>query len=171
MLGAEDFGQRARRGQRDDDRRDQRRSRHAEAEQELAGEIAEEGRDRADDLLDRVERTVAAGLAEGCGGRHQDGGHDELGDDGADRGVEPGGGQVLGRQALLGNRGLLEEHHPRHDDRADVGRGEQEVLRIVDGIVIAPDAISPGPGCASSATSRKTSSKAPTAIAMRSTVI
>ena len=51
--------------------------------------LAEERRDGGADFLDRVERLAAARLADRRGGRDQHRGHDDLGDDRADRGVDP----------------------------------------------------------------------------------
>ena len=51
-------------------------------------------------------------------------------DHGADGGVDPGGAQIGGGQPFLHDRGLLKEHHPRHDHRADIRRGEVEIFGV-----------------------------------------
>ena len=56
--------------------------------------------------------------------------HDHLGQNGADNGVGPRRRQILHGQLFLDHGALLEENHPGHDDRADIGRHQIEILPV-----------------------------------------
>ena len=75
------------------------------------------------------------GLAQRRGGGDQHRRHDDLGQHGADRRCRAARRrQILGGQLFLDHRALLEEHHPRHDDRADIGGDEIEIFRSRNGM-------------------------------------
>ena len=61
-------------------------------------------------------------------GRDQHGGHDQLGQYGPDKRVGARGRKVGDGQLLLDDGALLEEDHPRHDHRADIGGDEIEIF-------------------------------------------
>ena len=67
---------------------------------------------------------------DGGGGGDQHRAHDQLGQHRADRGIDARRVEMFGLELLIGHRGLLVEHHPRHDHRADVGGDEIEIFLV-----------------------------------------
>ena len=133
MLGAENFAQRPRRGQRHHDGRDHGGTRQAETEQELAGGFAKVRRDRLGDLLHGVERAGLHGFSQRRRRRNQHRGHDDLRHRRAECGVHTRGRQVVERQAFFHDRRLLVKYHPGHDHRADIGGDQVQVFWLLPG--------------------------------------
>ena len=136
MLVAGDLAEAPGAGERDDDRRDHGRTDHAEAEDTRPAIGPRNGVKASADLADRVEFQLddcrIAGLADGGGGGDQHGRHDQLRDHRAERVSQRAPVIVLGPKLLIGDRRLLIEDHPRHDDGADIGGDKIEIIRIAE---------------------------------------
>ena len=133
-LEAERLGGCVRAGQGDDAEAEECGAEQAEREHGLGGVAGE----RAERLRGRggVRDAPLAVRPQGRRGGDHDEGGDRVGQDRAERDVEPRRAQVLGGEALVGAVGLDERLPPRRDrrpDRADdreqVGRGDLSVRR------------------------------------------
>ena len=130
MAVAGDLAQAPGQGQRRDDRRHQAGADDAQPEHQAPYPDPEVGGQGGAQIADRRQIGFRAIPRQGGGGGHEHGGHDQLGDQSAERGVPARGGEMFGPQLFVGDGGLLVEHHPRHDHRADVGGHQVHVVVV-----------------------------------------
>ncbi len=119
-----------RKRQRHHDRRDHSRTQHPNPEHQVAHRRAQERSQRLRHLPHRGQRRIRIAPPDRRGACDQDRRHDQLGQQRPDRRIPSRRRQMLRLQPLIGDSRLLVEHHPRHDDRADIRRCQIQVLRI-----------------------------------------
>ena len=87
-------------------------------------------RARLSHIADRGQHRIriAAPDRGGAGDQHRR--HDQLRDQRTDRGIPPGGRKMLRPQLLIGDGGLLVEHHPGHHHRTDIRRRQIQIVGI-----------------------------------------